>query len=65
MSNHYHIVVKIDAATSKSWSFDEAIQRWLCLHKGPFLIQKHQKDDAIGAAEMNVLTRIMDDWRHR
>jgi len=44
MSNHYHIVVKIDAATSKSWSFDEVIQRWLCIHKGPFLIQKYQKE---------------------
>jgi REP element-mobilizing transposase RayT len=65
MSNHYHIVVKIDAATSESWSFDEVIQRWLCIHKGPFLIQKHQKGDAISVAEMNVLTRIVDDWRLR
>jgi hypothetical protein len=65
MSNHYHIVVKIDATTSESWSFDEVIQRWLCIHKGPFLIQKYQKGDAISVAEMNVLTRIVDDWRLR
>jgi hypothetical protein len=65
MSNHYHIVVKIDAATCESWSFDEVIQRWLCIHKGPFLIQKYQKGDAISVAEMNVLTRIVDDWRLR
>jgi len=65
MSNHYHIVVKIDAATSENWSFDEVIQRWLCIHKGPFLIQKYQKGDAISVAEMNVLTRIVNDWRLR
>jgi REP element-mobilizing transposase RayT len=65
MSNHYHIVVKIDAVSSESWSFDEVIQRWLCIHKGPFLIQKYQKGDPIGVAEMNVLTRIVDDWRLR
>jgi REP element-mobilizing transposase RayT len=65
MSNHYHIVVKIDAVSSESWSFDEVIQRWLCIHKGPFLIQKYQKGDAIGVAEMNVMTRIVDDWRAR
>jgi REP element-mobilizing transposase RayT len=65
MSNHYHIVVKIDAVSSESWSFDEVIQRWLCIHKGPFLIQKYQKGDPIGVAEMSVLTRIVDDWRVR
>ena len=63
MSNHYHIVVKIDAATSKGWSFDEVIQHWLCIHNGPFLSQKYQNGDAISVAEMNVLTRIVDDWR--
>ena len=41
------------------------IQRWLCIHKGPFLIQKYQKGDAIGTAEMKVLNLIVDDWRLR
>ena len=39
-------------ATSENWSFDQVIQRWPCLHKGPFLIQKCQKGDTIGVAEM-------------
>ncbi|MFT7387425.1 MAG: hypothetical protein ACI8VC_000665 [Candidatus Endobugula sp.] len=65
MSNHYHIVLRIELASTENWSFDEVIQRWLCLHKGPFLIQKYQKGDPIGVAEMNVLTRIVDDWRVR
>ena len=39
-------------ATSENWSFDQVIQRWPCLHKGPFLIQKYQKGDTIGVAEM-------------
>jgi REP element-mobilizing transposase RayT len=64
-SNHYHIVLKIDLASTENWSFDEVIQRWLCLHKGSFLIQKYQKGDAIGVAEMNVMTRSVDDWRVR
>jgi hypothetical protein len=65
ISNHYHIVLKIEAASSKNWNFDEVIQRWFCLHKEPFLIQKYQKGDPIGEAEMNVQTRIVDDWRVR
>ena len=65
MSNHYHIVIKVDLETSSNWSFDEVIQRWLCIHKGPFLIQKYQKGDAIGTTEMKVLNLIVDDWRLR
>jgi REP element-mobilizing transposase RayT len=65
MSNHYHIVIKVDPKTSKNWSFNEVIQRWLCIHKGPFLIQQYQKGDIFGVAEMKVLTRIVDDWRVR
>ena len=65
MSNHYHRVVKVDAAAIERWSFDKVIQRWLCLHKGPFFIQQYQKGEAIDAAEMNVLIRVVDDWRLR
>ena len=65
MSNHYHIVVKIDAAACKHWGFDEVIQRWLCIHKGPFLVQKYQKGDTISTAEMTVIKRIVEDWRCR
>ena len=65
MSNHYYIVLRINVASSQKWSFDEVIQRWLCLHKGPFLIQKYRKGDPISVAEMNVLSRIVDDWRVR
>jgi hypothetical protein len=65
MSNHYHIVVKIDPEPTKRWSFDDVIQRWLCLHKGPFLVQKYQKGELMEKAEMKVLSEIVDDWRLR
>ena len=65
MSNHYHLVLRVDTLNSQSWSFDEVIQRWLCLHKGPFLIQKYQKGEALDKTEMNVIAKIVDDWRVR
>jgi REP element-mobilizing transposase RayT len=65
MNNHYHIVLKIDPEPAKTWSFDEVIHRWLCLHKGPFLIQQYQKGGVIGKAEMNVLIKIVEEWRIR
>ena len=65
MSNHYHIVIKIDAQAPQSWSFDEVIQRWLCLYKGPFLVQKYQKGETLDTAEQRVLEDTVEDWRTR
>jgi REP element-mobilizing transposase RayT len=65
LSNHYHIVLKIDPELPKDWSFDEVIQRWLCIHKGPFLIHKYLKGEVIDKAEMTVVTKLVEDWRIR
>lgn len=65
MSNHYHLVLRIDPISAQSWSLDEVIQRWLYLHKGPFLIQQYQKDKTLDKVEINVITKIVDDWRAR
>ncbi|MFT7561893.1 MAG: REP element-mobilizing transposase RayT [Flavobacteriales bacterium] len=65
MSNHYHIVLKIDPDPTKHWSFDEVIQRWLCIHKGPFLIHKYLKGEVTGKAEMAVVIKFVEDWRIR
>ncbi len=39
MSNHYHIVIKVDHQSSEKRSFNEVIQRWLCILKDRFLIK--------------------------
>jgi hypothetical protein len=46
-------------------SFDEVIQRWLCIHKGPFLIKKYLKGEVTGKEEMTVLIKLVEDWRIR
>lgn len=35
MSNHYHLVVRIDEQTARSWTPHEVLRRWLMLFKGP------------------------------
>jgi type IV secretory pathway VirB2 component (pilin) len=37
MSNHYHIVLRVDAERAKSWSVEEVLQRWTQLFTGPVL----------------------------
>jgi hypothetical protein len=44
MSNHYHIVVKLDS--TEHWDDGKVIQHWLTLHKGPLLVQRLVKGEA-------------------
>lgn len=40
MSNHYHLVLRIDAERARSWSQDEVFKRWTQLFDGPLLLRK-------------------------
>ena len=42
MSNHYHIVVRIDRARAQALSDDEVLSRWTQLFTGPLLVQRYQ-----------------------
>ncbi|MCX8018252.1 MAG: transposase [Rhodocyclaceae bacterium] len=41
MSNHYHIIVRIDRARALAWSDDEVLKRWTQLFAGPLLVQRY------------------------
>jgi len=41
MSNHYHIVVCVDAARAQGWDDDEVLRRWTQLFTGPLLVQHY------------------------
>ena len=40
MSNHYHIVVRINEASARAWTPREVLKRWLTLFKGPAWMQE-------------------------
>ncbi|WP_284155272.1 transposase [Sulfuricystis multivorans] len=42
MSNHYHIVLKVDAQRAASLSDDEVLERWSKLFTGPLLVQRYR-----------------------
>jgi REP element-mobilizing transposase RayT len=65
MSNHYHIVVKLDPQQSVEWSHQEVITRWTSLHKGPLLVQRQQQGAALSPAEQQTVSDIIEVWRHR
>ncbi|MDX9976175.1 MAG: transposase [FCB group bacterium] len=64
MSNHYHLVLRVDAERARSWSRDEVLRRWTQLFDGPVLVQRLQSAKAGGedaGLDAATLARI-DEW---
>jgi hypothetical protein len=41
MSNHYHLVVRIDRQRTADWTDEEVLRRWTKLFTGPVLVQRY------------------------
>ncbi len=41
MSNHYHVVVRIDLERASGWSMDTVLHRWTTLFSGPPLVARY------------------------
>ncbi len=65
MSNHYHLVVRLDPQESDSWDDDEVLDRWTTLLRGPLLVQRYRAADSVSAAEANSLRDIAAVYRRR
>ena len=42
MSNHYHVVVRINSEETERWSNEEVLDRWAKLHKVPALVSEER-----------------------
>ncbi|MCG8613416.1 MAG: transposase [Pseudomonadales bacterium] len=65
MSNHYHIVIKLNPNEAESWSQDEVLTRWCALFKGPILVQKYLRGDTLDTAEQKTLESLAKRYRER
>ena len=63
MSNHYHIVLHINAAKAHKWSNIEVTQRWHQLFKGTLLTHKFLKNETLNQAETDVIQEKIALWR--
>lgn len=64
MSNHYHLVLRVDAERAQGWSRDEVLRRWTRLFDGPVLVQRLQSAQERGedaCLDPATLARI-DEW---
>ncbi|MEM1263494.1 MAG: hypothetical protein AAGH76_13920 [Pseudomonadota bacterium] len=65
MSNHYHLVVKLNPEESEHWTDDDVLNRWTALFKGTTLIQRYQQDEPVTAAEAETLKATINVYRQR
>lgn len=62
MSNHYHLVLRVDQQRANCWSREEVIERWALLFARPTLVDRWLQgiaSDSEGAAAITLIER----WR--
>ena len=65
MSNHLHVVLRIDAEKANAWSDKEIIERWHQIFKGNDLTQNFLKDKPLEAHQMTQLKNLIATYRSR
>lgn len=60
MSNHYHLVLRVDVERAQGWSNEEVLRRWTQLFDGPMLVQRLLSGQG-GEMDQATLNAI-DEW---
>ena len=64
MSNHYHLVLHVDATRARKWTPREVVDRWGELFSLPPLIQRWQKNGS-SEGERAIAEQLIQAWRRR
>jgi REP element-mobilizing transposase RayT len=65
MSNHYHLVVRLNPGETAAWSDAEVLKRWTTLFRGPLLVQRFRDEDELTAAELATVHSVAAVYRDR
>jgi len=65
MSNHYHIVLHVNAAKARAWSDTQVIERWHRLYAGNVLTQHYLAGKDLCEAQLAVIKTLAAEWRER
>ena len=65
MSNHYHVVVKINADLASSWTMGEVLERWTKLFSGHPLVQRYLANPSMSSAELDKVKAFVELYRTR
>ncbi|MBK1710250.1 transposase [Marichromatium gracile] len=68
MSNHVHLVVRVDADRAAGWSDAEVLRRWRCLFRGPEVVERFllpATRAGMTAAELDLVAGLVATYRAR
>ena len=65
MSNHYHVVVRIDVDEAKQWTDQEVARRWMQIFSGPLLMHQYLGNADLTESELEYVTDLFATWRNR
>lgn len=64
MSNHYHVVVRLNQKKAQAWSETEVAERWMRLFSGPLIVKRWLSGQSEDGEALKVL-EIVGQWRER
>lgn len=65
MSNHYHVVVRVNRDEALEWSDHEVAQRWLQMFTGPALVHRWLDNDSLDEGQEDAVKTWISTWRAR
>jgi len=67
MSNHYHIVMRIDRERALEWTLEEVLEHWTRLFSGPLLVTRYLSEERaqMTGAEIAKVEEFGEEYRSR
>ena len=65
MSNHYHLVLKVDPEQAQGWSEREVAERWAALFQWLLLVRRWYQGESLIEPELAVVKQRIGQWRER
>jgi REP element-mobilizing transposase RayT len=65
MSNHYHVVIRIDVDQVKTWSDEEVATRWMRVFSGPLLMRQYLDNADLTNTELEWVAEWFATCRQR
>jgi len=65
MSNHYHVILHVDAYAVTNWDQTEVIERWRKLFGGGVLLERYLAGQCKTSAELDKVAETAEIWRAR
>jgi REP element-mobilizing transposase RayT len=65
MTNHYHVLVRVNVEQAATWSFEEVIQHWSLLFQVPETIKDYLAGNLVESKDIQAVENTLEIYRER